>query len=55
MKILGSSKVDDYRKVVLGEKVVKALNLKQGDSVLFYKREGGGAAMSRCSGRKEPI
>lgn len=54
MKILGSSKVDDYRKVVLGEKVVKALNLKQGDSVLFYKR-GGGAAMSRCSGRKEPI
>ncbi|MDO5862370.1 MAG: hypothetical protein Q4Q58_06235 [Thermoplasmata archaeon] len=41
MKILGSSKVDDYRKVVLGEKVVKTLNLKQGDSVLFYKKDGG--------------
>lgn len=39
VKIIGSSKIDDYRKVVLEEGVMKSLNVKTGDSVLFYRKE----------------
>lgn len=41
MKLLGSGKLDDFSKIVLSDKVVKALNVKSGDSVLFYKAGGG--------------
>ena len=39
VKIIGSAKIDDYRKVVLEEGVMKSLNVKPGDSVLFFKKE----------------
>ena len=39
MKIIGSSKIDDYKKTVLEDSVLKAINAKPGDSVLFYKRQ----------------
>lgn len=41
MKLLGSGKLDDFSKIVLSDKVVKALNVKPGDSVLFYRAGGG--------------
>jgi len=40
MKILGSGKLDDFNKVQLSDKTVKALNVKSGDSILFSR--GGG-------------
>jgi len=40
MKILGSGKIDDFNKVQLSEKTVKALDVKSGDSILFSR--GGG-------------
>ena len=39
MKIIGSSKIDDYQKTVLEDSVLRAINAKPGDSVLFYKRQ----------------
>ena len=39
MKIIGSSKIDDYRKAVLEDSVLRAINAKPGDSVLFYKKQ----------------
>ena len=39
VKIIGSAKIDDYRKVVLEEGVMKSLNVKPGDSLLFFKKE----------------
>ena len=36
MRILGSGKIDDSQRIVLSDKVVKALNVKSGDSSLFY-------------------
>ena len=39
MKIIGSSKIDDYKKTVLEDSVLRAINAKPGDSVLFYKRQ----------------
>lgn len=39
IKIIGSSKIDDYRKVTLEEGVMRSINVKPGDSVLFYKKE----------------
>lgn len=41
MKLLGSGKLDDFQKVVLSDKVMKALNVRSGDSVVFYKAGGG--------------
>ncbi|MFA6710315.1 MAG: hypothetical protein WC067_03140 [Candidatus Methanomethylophilaceae archaeon] len=40
MKLLGSSRVDDFYKVVLGKDVAKSLNVKPEDSVLFYYSDG---------------
>ncbi len=40
MRILGSGKIDDFQKIVLSDKVVKALNVKPGDSILFYRGSG---------------
>lgn len=39
MKIIGSSKIDDYQKTVLEDSVLRAINAKPGDSVLFYRRQ----------------
>ena len=39
MKIIGSSKIDDYKKTVLEDSVLRAINAKPGDSVLFYRRQ----------------
>ncbi len=39
VRIIGSAKIDDYRKVVLEEGVMKSLNVKPGDSLLFFKKE----------------
>ena len=39
MKIIGSSKIDDYKKTVLEDSVLRAINAKPGDSVLFYKKQ----------------
>ena len=37
MRILGSSKIDDYSKVSLEDNILKAIDAKPGDSVLFYR------------------
>ena len=37
MKIIGSSRIDDYAKVNLEDVVLKAIDAKPGDSVLFYR------------------
>ena len=39
MKIIGSSKIDDYQKTVLEDSVLRAINAKPGDSVLFYRKQ----------------
>lgn len=39
VRIIGSAKIDDYRKVVLEEGVMKSLNVKPGDSLLFFRKE----------------
>lgn len=52
MKILGSGKLDDFGKVVLSEKTIRALNVKPGDSVLFYR--GGGRIYPDIQGRRCP-
>lgn len=41
MRIIGSSKIDDYKKAALEETVLRAINAKPGDSVLFYRRQNG--------------
>lgn len=50
MKILGSGKIDDFQKIVLGDKVVKALNVKPGDSILFYRGNGRQIQMQKAEG-----
>ncbi|NLL94821.1 MAG: hypothetical protein GX224_03580 [Thermoplasmatales archaeon] len=40
MRIIGSSRIDDYKKATLDDSVLKALDVKPGDSVLFYKKQG---------------
>ena len=50
MKILGSGKIDDFQKIVLGDKVVKALNVKPGDSILFYRGSGRQIQMQKAEG-----
>ena len=39
MRIIGSGKIDDYKKVTMEDSVLKAINAKPGDSVLFYRRQ----------------
>lgn len=39
MKIIGSSKIDEYKKTVLEDSVLRAINAKPGDSVLFYRKQ----------------
>ena len=39
VRIIGSAKIDDYRKIVLEGGVMKSLNVKPGDSLLFFKKE----------------
>ena len=39
VRIIGSAKIDDYRKVVLEAGVMKSLDVKPGDSLLFFKKE----------------
>lgn len=50
MKILGSGKIDDFQKIILGDKVTKALNVKPGDSILFYRGEGDRVEMFKAEG-----
>lgn len=51
MKIIGSGKIDDFKKVVLDTKVMRSLNVKPGDSVLFYRgSEDGSVSMFRAEG-----
>ena len=37
MRIIGSSRIDDYKKLTMEDNVLKAIGAKPGDSVLFYK------------------
>ena len=39
MRIIGSGKIDDYKKVAIEDSVLKAIDAKPGDSVLFYRRQ----------------
>ena len=39
MKIIGSSRIDDYKKVGIEDAVLRAIDAKPGDSVLFYRKE----------------
>ena len=51
MRIIGSSKIDDYKKASLEESVLKAINAKPGDSILFYrKRNDTSICISRAEG-----
>lgn len=43
MRILGTGKIDDFQKVVLSKKVMKALGVKSGDSILFSRYAGKGS------------
>ena len=38
MRIIGSGKIDDYKKVAIEDSVLKAIDAKPGDSVLFYRK-----------------
>ena len=38
MRIIGSGKIDDYKKVAMEDSVLRAIDAKPGDSVLFYRR-----------------
>ena len=38
MRIIGSGKIDDYKKVTIEDSVLKAIDAKPGDSVLFYRK-----------------
>ena len=50
MRILGSGKIDDFQKIVLSDKVVKALNVKSGDSILFYRGGDDRVEMFKAEG-----
>lgn len=52
MKILGSGKIDDFQKIILSDKVVRALNVKSGDSVLFYRGNDDRVEMFKAEGAK---
>ncbi|AMH94382.1 transmembrane protein [methanogenic archaeon ISO4-H5] len=43
MRIIGSGRIDDYKKVALEDTVLKAIDAKPGDSVLFYERHNDDA------------
>lgn len=49
MKIIGSGKIDDFKKVALENKILRSLNVKPGDSILFYRGdENGSVSMFRA-------
>ena len=51
MKILGSGKVDDFKKVAFSDRVLSNMDVKPGDSVIFYKKAGeSGVSMFRAEG-----
>lgn len=51
MKIIGSGKIDDFKKVVLDKKVMGSLNVRPGDSILFYRgSQDGSVSMFRAEG-----
>jgi hypothetical protein len=62
VRVLGTSKVDDFNRVVLEDSVMNALNIAPGDSVLLYKRlnerglglykSEGAVATSECDSPK---
>lgn len=39
MRIIGSGKIDDYKKVAIEDSVLRAIDAKPGDSVLFYRKQ----------------
>lgn len=39
MRIIGSSRIDDYKKLSMEDNVLKSIDAKPGDSVLFYRKE----------------
>ena len=43
MRIIGSGRIDDYKKVSLEDTVLKAIDAKPGDSILFYERHNDDA------------
>ena len=53
MRIIGSSKIDDYKKVAIEDVVLKAIDAKPGDSVLFYRKHNDDAVcIYRAEGAK---
>ena len=53
MKIIGSSKIDDYKKLSIEDAVLRAIDAKPGDSVLFYRKENeDGVCIYRAEGAK---
>ena len=53
MRIIGSSKIDDYKKVAIEDAVLKAIDAKPGDSVLFYRKHNDDAVcIYRAEGAK---
>ena len=51
MKIIGSGKIDDFKKLLLEDGVMRALNVKPGDSVLFYRKQNdSGVSMFKAEG-----
>ena len=51
MKIIGSSKIDDYKKVTLGDRVLRDIDAKPGDSILFFtKHNDGSVCIYRADG-----
>ena len=51
MKIIGSSKIDDYKKVTLGDRVLRDIDARPGDSVLFFtKHNDGSVCLYRADG-----
>lgn len=39
MRIIGSSRIDDYKKLSMEDNVLRSIDAKPGDSVLFYRKE----------------
>ncbi len=53
MRIIGSGKIDDYKKVAMEDSVLKAIDAKPGDSVLFYRNHNEDTvAIYRAEGAK---
>lgn len=53
MKILGSGKVDDFKKISVSDRVLDAMDVRPGDSVLFYRKDGdSGVSIFRAEGTR---